>query len=322
MKLRDIFDLLVREGVQADLRPLKQIQGQQRRLKKEYQLLPEKKRKFFDKERLSNPYSDSRVLSGDPDLDVTQILVGIDIGVGELLVANQLRQSGIAVDAVLSHHPLGKALAGLTDVMGIQTDILIKQGVKDAAAKGLMERRIGEVARRLHGQNHEQVVDAARLLGIPLLCCHTPADNHVASYLQTLMERRHPKKLEDVVELLLKEPEYQEAALRGAGPHILAGEPDDKAGRILVDMTGGAEGSKETFARLSQLGINTLLIMHYSEGHYQKVKNEYLNVVNAGHIASDTLGINLILDKLERQAQLQVLECSGFRRFKRYGTHP
>nr|HPN89055.1 NGG1p interacting factor NIF3 [Candidatus Omnitrophota bacterium] len=70
------------------------------------------------------------------------------------------------------------------------------------------------------------------------------------------------------------------------------------------------------FARLSQAGIKTLVCMHLSEEHFKKVQTEYLNVIIAGHIASDNLGLNLLLDKIEKKNKLDIIACSGFRRFK------
>ena len=322
MKLGQIFDFLIEEGVRADPRPSRQIQARLRQAKKEFRLLSASERRFFDKERMFNPYADSRIVYGQREAEIKGVLAGIDISVGELLIAKQLQQTAASVDLVVSHHPLGHALPGLGDVMTLQTDMLVNVGLKKKVAEGLMDKRIADVSRRIHSKNHQQPVDAARLLDIPLLCCHTPADNHVAGFLQQMMDRKKPKTLKDVVELLMGEPEYQDAAASQSGPRILVGGPQDKAGRILVDMTGGAEGSSEVFARLSQLGVDTVLMMHCSDGHYSKVKSEYLNVVNAGHMASDSLGLNLIFDKLERHARLTVKECSGFRRFKRHGTHP
>ena len=140
---------------------------------------------------------------------------------------------------------------------------------------------------------------------------------HVAQYLQRLMDRKKPKMLAQVIDLLLKEPEYQDAATNKAGPQILIGKPKDKAGKIFVDMTGGTEGSKDIFARLSQLGIKTQLGMHLSEAHFDKIKSEHMNVVIAGHMASDNLGMNLLLDKLEKKGNIDIVSCSGFRRFRR-----
>lgn len=317
MNLKDIYEIFIREGIKADLRNSKQIQGYLLGKKKEYRQLSPASRKFFDRECLKNPYADLRMLHGDPKRKVKRILVGIDIDVGELLLADQLAQRGEGFDLVLAHHPKGIALAGLHDVMNLQTDLLVNLGIKEKIAKDLMGKRIGEVTRSLHSSNHSRAVDAAKLLNVPLMCCHTPADNHVARYLQKLVRTKKPKTLKQMVDLLMREPEYQYGAAQKVGPGILIGNKKDKVGRIFVDMTGGTEGSKDVFARLSQLGIQTLLGMHYSPAHFQKIKAEHIHVVNAGHIASDNLGMNLILDRLAKKGKFEIVECSGFRRVER-----
>lgn len=315
--LGEIYDLFVREGARTDIRNSRTIQQKLSGAKKEYRQSPASLKKFFDKENFNNPYSDTRILCGDRDVPVKRILVGIDIEVGELLLADRLSEQGEKIDLVMAHHPEGVALAGLDDVMGLQVDILKQLGIEASIAQDLLNQRAKEVARRLHGANHTRTVDAANLLGIPLICCHTPADNHVAQYLQRLMDRKKPKMLAQVIDLLLKEPEYQDAATNKVGPQILIGKPKDKAGKIFVDMTGGTEGSKDIFARLSQLGIKTQLGMHLSEAHFDKIKSEHMNVVIAGHMASDNLGMNLLLDKLEKKGNIDIVSCSGFRRFRR-----
>lgn len=317
MKLKDIYAFCVKEGTKADLRTVKQIQGRLQDKKKEYKKLSQGFKKYFDKESFSNPYSDTRILFGDPELDVKSVLIGIDIGVEEILLADQLSKSGNKIDLVISHHPEGRAYAGLYDVMNLQADLLCNVGIDKDIAEDFMKKRIGEVERKLHGANHEKAVDAARLLGVPLMSCHTPADNHVAGYLQKLMDKNKPATLKKVIDLLMKEPEYREAFQSKSGPKIFSGSEKNKAGKIFVDMTGGTQGSNEIYGRLSQLGIKTSLCMHVSEVSRKKMKNDHINVVVAGHIASDNLGINLLLDKLNKKTKLKIYECSGFRRFKR-----
>ncbi|MCX5681495.1 MAG: NGG1p interacting factor NIF3, partial [Candidatus Omnitrophica bacterium] len=191
-------------------------------------------------------------------------------------------------------------------------------GLDKEITEALMDKRIKEVENSVHGENHFRTIDAARQLGIPLMCCHTPADNHVAKYLQALMDRQKPKTLRRIIQLLLGEAEYRDATANKTGPRIAVGKPEDKAGKIVLDMTGGTEGSRDIFSRLSQAGVKTLVGMHRSEGHLKEVRNQYLNVIIAGHIASDNLGLNLLLDKLEKKIKgLEILECSGFRRVRR-----
>jgi putative NIF3 family GTP cyclohydrolase 1 type 2 len=57
--------------------------------------------------------------------------------------------------------------------------------------------------------------------------------------------------------------------------------------------------------------------MHLSEEHFKKVKSANLNVVIAGHISSDTLGLNLLLDRVEKEEKFEITDCSGFRRIRR-----
>lgn len=317
MKLGAIDDLFIQEGIRSDLRGReavrRQLKASQRRLRR----LTQSQKRFFDKNSFLNPYPDSRILYGDRKKDIRHILVGIDIGVSELLLADQFRRQSRKIDLVLSHHPQGTALSGLLQAMTVQTDLLEHLGIAKTVAEDLMNQRIEEVSRRVHGTNYARVVDAARMLELPLMCCHTVADNHVASFLQRLMDSQKPKTLESIVRLLLRQKEFRESAFHHFGPAILAGKPQDKAGKVFIDMTGGTEGSKEVFARLSQAGISTIVGMHFSEGYFERIKKEHINVINAGHMASDSLGMNLVLDKLLKADDFVITECSGFRRVER-----
>jgi putative NIF3 family GTP cyclohydrolase 1 type 2 len=57
--------------------------------------------------------------------------------------------------------------------------------------------------------------------------------------------------------------------------------------------------------------------MHLSEEHIKEAEKNHVNAVIAGHVASDNLGINLVLDALEKHGELEIIETSGFKRFKR-----
>ena len=265
-------------------------------------------------------FSDSAILFGDPDLEIKKILVGIDIEVAELLLADRIRQQQ-GLDLVVGHHPEGISYVGLPEVMRLQVDLLTQAGVARTTAVRLMEERMAEVERRVLPQNHTRPVDAARLLKLPFMNMHTPADNHVYQYLSALFKQKVNRGLllADVVKLLNSIPEYQIAYKFNTGPRIILGNPRRPVGKILFEMTGGTEGSKDVFDKLYKAGVRTLISMHLSEEHFKKAKAANLNVVIAGHISSDNLGLNLLLDNIERYAKqdFQVLACSGFTRVKR-----
>lgn len=317
MKLRDIYRRAIDIGIENDPRGKEAVLNELQRNKKEFDELKQEEKEFFDQESLKNPYSDSKILYGSDDREIHSILVGVDIDVGEILLADNLRSKGRRVDLLLSHHPSGRALADLYAVMQMQSDILNVFGVPINVAESLMEGRIKEIERKLMPVNHTRAVDAARLLEIPFVCLHTPADNMVAGFLQRLFSEKKPYFLSDVLDMLKIIPEYKTAGKNGVGPKIVLGSKNRKAGRIFVDMTGGTEGSKDIFESLTNSGINTIVGMHISEEHRKEAEKSHLNVIVAGHISSDNLGLNLLLDEVLKDASLEILECSGFRRFSR-----
>ncbi|MCD5411366.1 NGG1p interacting factor NIF3 [Thermodesulfovibrionales bacterium] len=315
MNLSALYKKAISIGIESDPRGKDLVIREIERQKKEYEKLRDREKETFDIERLENPYPDSRILYGKGDEEIKTIFAGIDIEVGEVLLAETLRNKNISIDLLLSHHPEGRAYANLYSVMHMQADILHKFGVPISIAEDLLEERIREVERKLMPANHARAVDAARLLNIPFICLHAPSDNMAASYLQRLFDEREPYTVDDIVELLRELPEYREAEKNTGGPKILAGSKNRKSGKIFVDMTGGTEGSKEIFRNLSLSGISTIVAMHLSEDHWKEAKKNHLNVVIAGHIASDNLGLNLLFDRITTDDPLTILECSGFRRF-------
>jgi len=337
--LSDIYRQAVKIGMDNDPRGLQGAELSLVETQKKFDALKDDEKKYFDLESLQNPYSDTRILNGFQNTPVRAVLVGIDIEAPELLLADALRGKGRPLDAVIAHHPEGYAYARLYDVMHMQSDILGRSGVPINVAESLMDDRVREVRRRLMPANHQRAVDAAKLLGLPLMCIHTPADNMVATYLQTLFDDKKPATLGGVVELLLEIEEYKQGARGDAGPTVLVGDKDRKTGRVFVDMTGGTEGSKDIFKSLSASGINTVVGMHLSEEHRKEAEKHRVNVVIAGHIASDNLGLNLLFDRIfgangapgksgksggsdvsgvsGNAGAVEIIECSGFRRVAR-----
>lgn len=314
MTLSEVYKRAVRYGIENDPRGGDAVTRYLIDRKKQFDDLKEKDKEFFDVESLTNPYADTRILNGTGDEEVTSALVGIDIETPEILLADNLKTKGSGIDAIIAHHPEGMPYNNLHDVMSMQADILRTFGVPINVAEDLMEDRISEVKRKLMPVNTSRAVDAARLLEFPFMCVHTPADNMVASYLQNLFDTNKPYALCNVLDMLMEIEEYKDAARSFCAPNILLGSAQRKAGRIFVDMTGGTEGAKDIFQVLSSSGINTIVGMHMSEEHKKEAEKHHINVVIAGHISSDNLGMNLLFDKIFKDSNVVVTGCSGFRR--------
>lgn len=317
MTLEEFYRKAVLVGMQNDLRGFEAAKADMERARKEFSSLSEEEKKFFDSERMENPYSDSRILNGDPTQPVEAVMVAIDIDESGLLLADRLREKGRRIDAVVGHHPRGHALAQLPGVMEIQAGIHGFLGVPIAQAEGILAPRLKEVSSRIQPVNHQMALDAARLLDLPFLCIHTPCDNCVATHLTQIFESNAPDTLGDILDLLHGIPEYSTARREQTGPVISAGDKKSRAGKIFVDMTGGTEGAKEMYQKFAQsTEVSTIVGMHLSKEHMEEAKKNHLNVVLAGHISSDNLGVNLLLDASLSDG-VEVIEAGGFRRIDR-----
>lgn len=313
MKIQDIQNLSVKLGIGADFRGKDGVWKFLADKKKKFDKIPEKERQEFDKDALENPYLDSGVYNIAEDKDIKRVLVGIDIGPDEILIAKELG----SIDLVIAHHPVGKGLAQLADVMELQCDVYNYYGVPINIAEGLMREKISEVARGVNASNHQRTVDAARLMKINLMNSHTPCDNLAAKFLKDLIEAKKPERIGDLMDILKEVPEYKEAMKIGAGPKIFVGSPENHCGKIaLSEITGGTEGSPKLYEKLAQAGVGTVVGMHVSEEHKKEAEAAHVNVVIAGHISSDSLGVNLFMDELERQG-IEIIPCSGFIRVSR-----
>ena len=316
LKIKEIYEYLVARGIEKDPRQTEGVEAALEREKKKFEEMKEDQKKEYDPEALTNPYSDTRILCGDPETEVERILVGVDIEVGEVMLADRLSEKGRPIDLILAHHPEGKALAEMHEVMHLQEDILVRFGVPINVAEGIMASRISEVKRGIMPINHNRAIDAAKILGLAMMCAHTVADNQVTAYLQDIFDDEKQRTLGDIIKRLKEIPEYAEAARHSAGPDIVLGSKERSAGKILVDMTGGTSGSEDAYAKLSQAGVGTMVVMHISDKHRKQAEKNHINVVVAGHIASDSLGMNLLLDGIEEKG-VEILPCSGLIRNKR-----
>lgn len=314
MKIKEIFDLAIKLGIGADFRGKDHVEKNLKKRKEKYENLNAEKKEIFDLEALSNPYMDSRIYNITEDKDVKKILAGIDIEGEELFLADKLGD----IDLVVAHHPEGKGLAWLSDVMDIQIDILNYYGVPINQAERVTREKISEVARSVSAANHNRAVDMAKLLNINFINSHTPCDNLAANFLKKEIEKNKPEYLEDIIKIIESIPEYKEAIKIGAGPSLFVGSPDNRCGKIaLTEITGGTEGSEKMYEKMAQAGIGTIIGMHMSERNKKEAEANNINVVIAGHISSDSLGMNLFLDELEKQG-IEVIPCSGLIRIKRF----
>lgn len=240
--------------------------------------------------------------------NIKKIAFGVDIEVGELLLAREL-----GVDAVITHHPKGgQPMVDFHNVMTNQIERMVQAGVPINKAQKALKERVEQVDRAHHVANYDRVVSAAKLLNMPLLTIHTPADILAETFIQKNLDRDFKKidkpTVKDVISSLEKLPEYKKTL---AKPKVRVGREDDFAGRVFVAMAGGTSGGEKVARAYFEAGVGTLVVMHMPDDTIKTVKQQNIgNVVVAGHMASDSVGINQVIKALEKKG-LEVIRMSG-----------
>lgn len=303
-------------GIAADPRGKKGVEKYLARVNKDYNSLKPEEQKYVDEDSLTNPFPDSAILYDNGKTDVKRVLAGIDISASEIILASHLSERGKKVDLVIAHHPEGKALANLHEVMEMGIDMGIALGLPVHLSEKIMEERMREVGRNLHAVNNYQVVSVAEHIDINFINTHTITDNLVHTFIDELIKKRKPETVGDMMELLMEIPEYQQAKKMGFGPVIFAGSPKHRLGKIMIEMTGGTEPSPKVYPELSRYGISTIIGMHMRKETLDKSTEAQMNVIIAGHMSSDSLGMNLFLDELEKKG-IAVVPCGGLIRVSR-----
>jgi len=316
MKLGDIYRKIVNMGIDADPRGREKVNQILEKSKKSYEKLEGRKKEFADTDVTWNPYTDCRILYGEDDRNIGSLLCGIDIGTGEILLADRLTQKGEQVDLVLAHHPHGIGISNLDYVMKLQPEQWARFGVPIAQAESAMAARLKEVHFNTKANNHTQVIDAAKLLDIPFMCSHTPADSLGYQFMTSYLKEKSPATLDDLIEVLLEIPEYQAAEKVGAGPEIMVGNGGGSVGEKFIFFTGGTSPGTKSIKKLARAGVSTIITMHMGDNLKKECEEEGLYVVIAGHDSSDSIGMNLILDELQKDG-LKSYACSGFTRHSR-----
>lgn len=233
----------------------------------------------------------------NPGEGIRKILMGIDMETPEILLAAE-----IGADCVLSHHPkAGMQILDFHKVMERQIDVMMSFGVPANKAQRALAKRKEVVALNNHARNYDRAASAAKLMGMPYLNIHMPADiiseNTVQAHLDRLFLNAPKTTLSEVVGALKALPEYKKSL---SEPVIRVGRGGDFAGRIAVLMAGGTNGGEDVFKAYFEAGVGTIVCMHVPDEVRRAVEQQDIGgIIVAGHMASDSIGLNRIADALE-----------------------
>ncbi|HVH14633.1 MAG TPA: hypothetical protein VNA15_02800 [Candidatus Angelobacter sp.] len=224
-----------------------------------------------------------------------RLLVAIDVGVGELLLAKELD-----CDGVIAHHPAG----GSAQLEGYRvflrhTEQMRAAGVPREVAREAVKNKYRVLDIQHHPENYDQVPTAAKKLGLPLLTIHSPCDEIGRRMIvQAIKNMDEDATVRQLVARIGAFPEFRAAR---TSIEVRLGSPNRKAGKIAISHACYTNGGYDVAKAYFQHGIGTLSYIHISEPDLTKLASEnFANLIVLGHIASDWLGINRLLLELEK----------------------
>jgi len=253
----------------------------------------------------SQPYDTDIIVEGE---NIKKVLIGIDMETPELLLAQQM-----GYDCVVSHHPKADScVVDFAKVMDVQIDRMVKAGVPINKAQKALRKQKMSVDLGRHASNYDRVSSAARLMKMPYLNIHIPADFITEKIVQTKLDTsfiNKPKtKLKDIIEEL-NSWEYYKGKI--AQPVIRVGSNEDYAGKIEVLMAGGTNGGVDVYKAYFEAGVGTIIAMHVPQDVKKAVSEQNIgNIIIAPHMPSDSIGL-LEIVKQWRKEGFEVTCMSG-----------
>lgn len=251
------------------------------------------------------PYDSAIVVKGE---NIKKVLIGVDMETPELLLAKDL-----GFDCVVSHHPKADScIVDFAKVMDVQIDRMVKAGVPINKAQKALKKKQASVELGGHAANYDRTSSAARLMKMPYLNIHIPADFITEKIVQTKLDKafknKEKTKLKDIIDELNSWEYYQGKV---AKPIIRVGSNDDYAGKIEVLMAGGTNGGVDVYKSYFEAGVGTIIAMHVPEDVKKAVIEQNIgNIIIAPHMPSDSIGL-LEIVKAWRKKGFEVTCMSG-----------
>lgn len=244
-----------------------------------------------------------------PAENVKRALFGIDADVGDLLLAKQL-----GFDLLINHHPTGGgSQVNLPQVLRRHAVLLEHAGVPRAAAERAVDALLDEHESAAHARNYEKLPSEARLLGVPLMAIHNPCDEIGRQVMDETLRTGLPKdpRVRDAIRVLNALPEFQKALTKIV---VRMGSEQNPLGKWVVIHGAGTNGGYPVAKAAFDHGIDTVFYIHIDAGHLRRLREEFgregpKNLVVTGHIASDSLGINVLVRELRKGGV--AVECYG-----------
>jgi putative NIF3 family GTP cyclohydrolase 1 type 2 len=229
-----------------------------------------------------------------PGKDIRRVLFAVDGGPAEIAVAKEQ-----GYDAFIAHHPMGPAKLTFHKVVARQTAFMREKGVPRGVAEAATRELTNRIEVRSHPSNYLQEVDLARRLRLPLMNIHLPIDQVTRDFLLGAIQRSGAETVGELVESLSRIPEFARAKTR---IEVRMGEAKNPLGNWVLVFAAGTNGGYPVANAYFGAGVDTVIYLHIDYEELVRLRKEARgNLVVLGHMAGDSIGINLFLRELKKK---------------------
>ena len=241
-----------------------------------------------------------------PGENLETALIGIDLESPEVQLAHRE-----GYDLALAHHPVGdSARLDFPDVLDTQVEFMVEHGVPEARAEEAIEGLRRNVEHSAHSSNFRHDPSVAELLDQPYMNVHLAADEiGRRAFVEVVEELPDDASVADLKDAFDEAfPEIREAP---TDVEVRVGREENELGTVAVHHAAGTNGGSEVARAYFEHGVDTVIYIHVGGSDTKELREEFgdeKNLVITGHIASDAIGMNVLIEALEEQG----LDCTRF----------
>ena len=229
--------------------------------------------------------------------EMKRVLFGIDIDLADVMLAKEL-----GYDGVIGHHPIGMtAKTDFYQVLDRQLILMEEVGASREEAEAALRKRRQEIAYNAMGTNYDRNITAFNMLGLPVMNLHIVIDiiteRTVRSRIYPEFPEGNTKTVGDLIDTLMEFEEYRKSPIQ---PRVVIGELDNPCGMPIVAFANGTCGGPDVIRTYWKYNRDTAVYMHIPHGDVKDLRDDdnRKNLVIAGHMESDSIGINIFIDAL------------------------
>jgi putative NIF3 family GTP cyclohydrolase 1 type 2 len=227
--------------------------------------------------------------------NIKKVMLMIDVTTADLMLAKNL-----GCDAVISHHPIGKAAINFYKVIDRHIDYMKENGISEKTARLSVMDLKKRIEIRNHAQIYSSVIDSAKILGMPLLNIHQPCDEYARRVISRKIQEGNANLVSEIITALEEIPEFKKAETK---IQVAYGQLDSYVGKWVAVIAAGTNGGYLVARNYFENGISTVLYFHIDYNDLVKLRESNIqgNLVILGHLAGDSIGINALGNKLEKE---------------------